>query len=38
MTFEKDVSAIHSFILNNTHVYIDGIVQDTYNYTITEMN
>jgi len=38
ITFDKDVSSIHTFILSNTEVYINGVEQSSFNYTITEIN
>jgi len=36
--FDKDVSAINTFILSNTEVKINGVDQSFFNYTIIEMN
>jgi len=38
ITFDKDVSSINEFILSHTEVYINGVEQSSYNYTIIEMN
>jgi len=32
------MSAINAFILSNTDVYINGVQQSSFNYTIIEMN
>jgi len=37
IVFDKDVSAINTFILSNTEVYINEVQQSSYNYTIIEM-
>jgi len=38
IAFDKDVSAINTFILNNTEVYVIGVEQSSFNYTMIEMN
>jgi len=38
ITFDKDVSPIDTFILSNTEVYINGVEQSSFNYTIIEKN
>jgi len=38
IVFYKDVSDINTFILSNTEVYINGVQQFSFNYTIIEMN
>jgi len=38
IVFDKDVSAVNAFILSNTEVYINGVEQSSFNYTIIEMH